>query len=428
MRIVVIGAYGLVGGYVAARLSAGGHAILGVGRDVRAARRRFPALRWAQADLRRMGPGDWGPILAGADAVVNCAGALQDSPRDDLEAVHARAVAGLVEACDAAGVRRIVQVSAAGVEAGLGRFGRTKRAAEQALRQSRLDWAILRPALVIAPAAYGGGGLLRGLAGFPGFIPAVNPQSVVQTVFVDDLAEAVAQLVQPEAPARISFDLAAPEETRLGDVLVALRAWLGLPPARIVAVPAWAGRLCARIADALALLGWRSPMRSAALEQLAAGVKADGPAPAELGVSPRSLEAALARWPAGVQERWFARLYFAKPLALASLAAFWLLSGAIGIAHSAAAARLLADTGLARGPAQALVVLGGLADMAVGAMACARRSAPLALKGMLLLSTLYLAAGAVLAPSLWADPLGPMLKVVPAAVLALAVLAMMDER
>lgn len=427
MRVVVLGAYGLIGAYVTARLLREGHSVTAVGRHVAAAARRLPSVEWMAADLRRMDAAAWRPVIAGAEAIVNCAGALQDSPRDDLQAVHLKTVADLIEACRETGVRRFVQVSAAGAPDGVGRFGETKRAAEQALQASDLAWVILRPALVIAPAAYGGSALLRGLAAFPGFVPAYRPEAIVQTVAVEDVAEAVVRAADPAGPARIACDLAAPEPTRLADVLAALRGWLGLPPARIVAVPAWAARAVSGVADALALLGWRSPMRSASLAQLAAGVRARDPADA-LGIRPRSLAETLVLQPSGVQERWFARLYFAKPLTLAVLAGFWLASGLIGLVEHGRAARLLLDAGLSARPAEGLVVAGALADITLGALVCARRTAPFALRGMLLLTGLYLVGATVWVPQLWSDPLGPLVKTIPAAALALAALAMMDER
>ena len=51
-----------------------------------------------------------------------------------------------------------------------------------------------------------------------------------------------------------------------------------------------------------------------------------------------------------------------------------------------------------------------------------------ALKGMVALSLAYLAAASALTPGLWLDPIGPLVKVVPSVLLALATLAILDER
>ena len=73
--------------------------------------------------------------------------------------------------------------------------------------------------------------------------------------------------------------------------------------------------------DGLGFLGWRSPARSTSLAQITAGVIGD-PARwmAETGIAPKSLDQILAARPASVQDRWFARLYWLKPLAILGLA------------------------------------------------------------------------------------------------------------
>ncbi|MEH0198049.1 SDR family oxidoreductase [Caulobacter sp. CCNWLY153] len=429
MRIVVVGAYGLIGSYVTARLLADGHAVVGVGRDLTQARRRFPSVDWRAADLRTASVADWAALLTGADAVVNCAGALQDGPRDDLQAVHADAVARLVEACQATGAR-LVHISAAGVAPGrIDPFGATKQAAESLIAQSRIDWIILKPGLVIAPAAYGGTALLRALAAFPLAMPAVHAQARVQVVSAEDVAAAVATAIRPDTAPGQTLDLVHAEPVALGDLLTRLRGWLGLAPAPVIALPPAVAAIPARAADALALLGWRSPMRSAALQQLRLGVAGEAAHAARLGLVPRSLDQILAAMPSSVQERWFAKAWLAKPLILATLCAFWLVSGLIGLTVSRqAAVALLTSADMPQPLAQAFVVGGGIVDVALALLVAHRRTARLALLGMIAVTAGYLAGGAVVRPDLWLDPLGPLVKSIPAAVLAIAALALLDER
>ncbi|HWE46155.1 MAG TPA: SDR family oxidoreductase [Caulobacteraceae bacterium] len=431
MRILVIGAYGLIGGYVAARLNADGHEVVGAGRDVAMAQRRFASLRWVKADLARMTVEDWAPPLAGVEAVVNCAGALQDNPRDDLEAVHAGGLERLLDACASAGVRRFVHLSAASVEEGRPTaFNTTKWKGEGVVEASDVDWVILRPGLVLAPAAYGGTALLRGLAAFPLCLPVVFAQSRIQTVFIDDVVEAVVRSLAPGAPARVKIDLVHPNDVRLGELVASLRAWLGLKPAPIVPVPAFVARSTALISDALAWFGWRSPMRTAAVEQLRLGVGGDGGAARRaLGIELRSLLQTLAAWPSSVQDRWFARLYFVKPALLVGLSLFWILSGVIGLtAGSPGAVAVVRSTGLPDATAATFAALGGGVDIALGCLLAFRRYTRVALLGMLAVSAAYLIGGSLWAPGLWSDPLGALLKVVPVMLATCATLAMLDER
>lgn len=430
MRVAVIGAYGLIGSYVSAQLMAEGREFVGIGRDLTQARRRFPTVAWKAADLGVATVEDWTRLLAGVSAVVNCAGALQDSPRDDLRAVHVEGVQRLASACQGLGAR-LIHVSAAGVAAdGETTFNTTKHEAEALLEAADgLDWVVLRPGLVIAPAAYGGTALLRGLAGFPGLLPVAYGQSLIQVVDARDVAVAVVRCLEADAPARARFDLVHADAVTLADLVERLRGWLGLPAAPVVDLPPMLARISALGADALALLGWRSPMRTAALEQLRRGVRGEGADAARLGVTLKSLDALLAEMPSGVQERWFARAYFAKPLVLFCLFAFWLVSGLIGLTVGYdAAVKTLTVAGVEAGMATVAVVGGSVVDIALALLLTCRRTASLALKGMVLVTAGYMLGGAVVRPDLWLDPMGPLIKSLPAAVLALAALALLEER
>ena len=93
--------------------------MIGVARGQSSATRRLPVAHWIRLDFREATrPVDWTPHLAGIDAVVNCAGVLQDSPRDSTAGVTSTAPRALFAACEAAGVRRVIHLSAIGVERG----------------------------------------------------------------------------------------------------------------------------------------------------------------------------------------------------------------------------------------------------------------------------------------------------------------------
>jgi hypothetical protein len=129
-----------------------------------------------------------------------------------------------------------------------------------------------------------------------------------------------------------------------------------------------------------------------------------------------------------VQERWFARLYLALPLALAVLSLFWLASGLIGLWQWRAAAALLAPADLPDGLAPALVGAGSVTDIALGLAVLVRPWARAACLGMAGLGLAYLALGTILTPWLWADPLGALVKALPGIALALVTAAMLEER
>jgi hypothetical protein len=74
------------------------------------------------------------------------------------------------------------------------------------------------------------------------------------------------------------------------------------------------------------------------------------------------------------------------------------------------------------------VVAGALADLAVGLAIAFRPSTRWGLYGAIGLTLFYVVAGSVLVPRLWAEPLGPLLKIWPILALNLILLAILEER
>src|SRR4051794_32079176 len=98
MRVLVTGAYGLIGSAILARLKRDGHDLVGAGRSVEMARQRFHYVRWVEADFAQLASAPaWLPLLAGVDAVVNCVGVLQDSARDDVRQVQVAGTCALFD-------------------------------------------------------------------------------------------------------------------------------------------------------------------------------------------------------------------------------------------------------------------------------------------------------------------------------------------
>jgi uncharacterized protein YbjT (DUF2867 family) len=428
VRVLLTGATGLIGAAVLAELHAAGHEVRAVTRRQGPGTRRLAPAEWIELDIARAtAPQAWSAALDGVDAVVNCAGVLQDSSRDSTAGVHRDGPAALFTACEAAGVRRVIQVSAMGADAGTTAFSRTKAEADTDLAMRDLDWVILRPSVVVGRQAYGGSALFRGLAMLPA-LPEVSKAGDLQIVQLDEVAETVRFFLNAEAPARVILELAGPERLTFTEVVAHYRRWLGYPPARRLP-GAYFMPLAFRLGDLASLFGWRPPVRSTAHRELLRGAVGDpGPWMTATGIRPRSLGEALASEPASVQERWFAGLYLLKPVILAVFAAFWLLTGALtfGPAWPAAVEQMRAAGG---GPFASFVVAGGaLADLAIGLGILFRRTARPALWAGFVLSLGYLAAGTLLAPELWIGPLGPLTKVVPILALNLVALAILEDR
>ncbi|MBB4039499.1 uncharacterized protein YbjT (DUF2867 family)/uncharacterized membrane protein [Microvirga flocculans] len=431
MQVLVLGGYGLIGQPVVSRLLEAGYHVTGLGRSVRLARRICPQATWVERDISTLTrPQDWLPVLSGVDAVVNCSGALQDSPRDHLQALQTDAMQALFEACRTACIKKVVQISAVGVSRDATTpFLRTKADADEALMASDLDWIVLRPGLVIAQNAYGGTALIRALASFPLIVPLLEGSKPIQTVCIEDVVDAVLACVDGQVETRSAYDLVEAQDHSLKEIILAFRSWLGFAAVPILHVPRVVARLLFSIGDTLGYLGWRPPVRMTALRQLEVGVRGDPAAWVRArGRAPSSLPSTLARMTATIQERWFARLWLLKPIIIGTLSLFWLASGMIGFIEAKAAAAILLQRGVGEEFAMAAVFSGSLVDISLAALLLVRATHKAAAYGMIATTVAYLAAGTLLTPNLWLDPLGPFVKTIPGVVLALVVLAIADER
>ena len=80
----------------------------------------------------------------------NCVGILQGSLRDDASRIHVDSTIALFQACVAAGIKRLVHISAVSAEADVeSSYARSKAKADAALEKLDLDWLIVKPSLVI---------------------------------------------------------------------------------------------------------------------------------------------------------------------------------------------------------------------------------------------------------------------------------------
>lgn len=429
MRVLVLGGYGFIGAEITRALLARGDDVVGLGRDAGYGRRILPKARWIGADLGDLTrPEDWRARLEGVAAIVNAAGALQDGGRDDLDVVHRAAISALIEASETVAIVKFVQISAVGAAPDAATaFMRTKGEGDAALRASTLEWTIFKPGLVIGRNAFGGTTLIRMLAATPFLQMLAYPETPVQTVSIDDVVDAVLKALDGAVASRCDFDLVEDRASALANVVGAFRSWLGFPTPRVsIEAPDGLTGVLSTCADFAGAIGWRSPLRSTAMLIMKEGVVGDPAAWRNAtGRSLRALDQTLASMPATAQERLYARAMLALPLMVVALALFWIVSGVIALVKIDEAASHLPIAGEG---AKLAVVAGAFADVAIGGALTFRRWTKVAALAGAALALFYLAAGTILAPHLWLDPLGAYVKVVPAIVLSLTLALILGER
>jgi hypothetical protein len=326
-----------------------------------------------------------------------------------------------------------VHVSAVSAEAELtSAYARSKAKADAALARLEANWVIVKPSLVLGRGSHGGTSLMRGLAGLPLVLPLPGAACErFQPIAIDDLADGIAALVMKETPSRVTIHAAGPEAKSVRGILVAYRAWLGFPPAREVKIPLPLLRVLLRAGDAAGWLGHTQAARTTSLTQMRYDTLVDDAEFARAtGVPPKSFTETLRAWPATLQDRLHARGFFAVPLLHVTLALFWILTGIFSLLPGSftAANTIVTNAGFSAGFARALVAGAAIADILLGVLFLAPGWVRRAGVAMLAVSAVYLAGLSVIAPGLWTEHFGPLLKVVPMMAAILVVMAYQEKR
>jgi NADH dehydrogenase len=187
----------------------------------------------------------------GAEVVVNCIGALYERRRGDFQFLHADLPQAIAGACERLGVKRLVHISALGVDRSLSRYGKTKLAGEKAVLETFPQATILRPSVIFGPEDEFFN-MFAGLARFMPVLPLIGGgKTKFQPVYVGDVAAAVMRAINRPAqgldnPQGSIYELGGPAVLSFREIYERLFQWTGHRRA-LVSIPFGIARMQAGI-------------------------------------------------------------------------------------------------------------------------------------------------------------------------------------
>ena len=163
-----------------------------------------------QANVRF--PASLAAACDGATAVVSLTGVLSSRGAQSFDAIHVFGAEASARAAKAAKAQVFIQMSALGADADSGsEYGRTKAAGEAKARAAFPGAIILRPSIVFGPED----NFFNQFAGLSRLAPALpligGGQTKFTPLFVGDLAEAIARLIDKCEASGLTYELGGPE-------------------------------------------------------------------------------------------------------------------------------------------------------------------------------------------------------------------------
>jgi len=266
MKVLVTGGTGVVGRAAVREILAAGHTVRLLNRNAAEDARQWPR-----------GVEPWPATISdlvalrgcaeGCDLVLHMAGSVDESGSLTFEVLNVDGTRAIVREAERCKVGRFVYISSLGAETGESPYHRSKRRAEDIVRNFAGGWIILRPGNVYGPGDEMISLLLTMVRTLP-VVPLIGTGAdKFQPLWVEDLAAVISECVRRTDLHGRVLEVAGEDKTSLNDLLDRMSEITGRSPARIP-VPPFIATAGATIAG---VFGAKLPLNESQVTMLSEG-------------------------------------------------------------------------------------------------------------------------------------------------------------
>ena len=249
VRVLVTGSDGFVGRHLVPYLAQCGYRVIAASRAA-ASFENPDVIGVALPDLAE--PLDWRPLLGQCDAVVHLAGIAHKTVPDDLhDRVNHLASAELARAAAECDIKHLILISSIAAQSGassdreltedtapkpVNAYGRSKLAAEAAVRAAGVPFTILRPVVIYGDGEKGNFATVHRIARLPIPLPIGALTAQRSILSIANFCSAIATVLTNPRMRGETFIVSNPVPVTVPDLVARYRIGLGRPP-WLISVP-----------------------------------------------------------------------------------------------------------------------------------------------------------------------------------------------
>ncbi len=242
MKIAITGGSGFVGRNIARLLAAEGHQLVLIARGLD---KTDPAIR-SLATFVSLGldsTAELAKALDGCQAVLHCGGINREIGEQTFTRVHIEGTRHVVEAARQVGARKLVFISFLRARPACGSpYHESKWAAEEIVRQSGLDYTVLKCGVIYGPGDHMLNHLSHSFYTFPVFAFVGFHDKPIRPNAVEDVARIASSCVADSVLAQKTVAVLGPEELTLREAVRRVADTVGRHPI-MFPMPVWFHRL-----------------------------------------------------------------------------------------------------------------------------------------------------------------------------------------